>query len=361
MSRQSQRLNWSFTINNYVTEDGTVESFPDVLCSYLIEAHELGESGTPHIQGYCQLKVAMTLNQMKKFCPTAHFEVARGTPYQNYLYCAKGDQSHAEWTESKEEGPNYGKNASFLEWGLRPKAPINAHKKKARDTTYDQALAAPTVREGMEIVKKQKARDYCLHGDAIERHLKNAKSPTYASKFLLSDFNLPPLDLSKAVLINGPSNFGKTQWALAHFKNPLLVSHMDQLKRLGPDHDGIVFDDMSFDHWPPESVIHLLDMECERALHVRYGTVTIPAYTKKIFTSNKKNIFTKFDVDVEQFNAIARRYKEVVVSNCLFSVDTVFSAQLNAYQQMVGAHRPIPTIHLPPLDDPIPGEMDEVD
>jgi len=186
-----------------------------------------------------------------------------------------------------------------LEWGLRPKAPINAHKKKARDTTYDQALAAATVREGMEIVKKNKARDYCLHGEAIER--------------------------------------------------------------LGPDHDGIVFDDMSFDHWPPESVIHLLDMECERALHVRYGTVTIPAYTKKIFTSNKKNIFTKIDVEIEQFNAISRRYKDVVIDRCLFSVDTVFSAQLNAYQQMVGAHRPIPTLSLPPLDPSVSGEMDEVD
>lgn len=345
-----------------MSEDGEIESFPDALCSYLIEAHELGESGTPHIQGYCQLKVGMTLNQMKSFCPTAHFEVARGTPYQNFLYCAKGDQSHAEWTESKEQGPNYGKNASFLEWGVRPKPPINAHKKKPKDDTYEKALAAPTVREGMDIVKTHKARDYCLHGDAIERHLKNAKAPSYASKFLLSDFNQPPLDVSsKAIFLSGVSNSGKTQWALAHFKNPLLVSHMDQLKRLGPDHDGIVFDDMAFNHWPPESVIHLLDMECERALHVRYGTVTIPAYTKKIFTSNKKNIFTAIDVEVEQFNAIERRYKRVDIIRPLFSVDTIFTAQLNAYQQMVGAHRPIPTLSLPPLEPSEPGEMDELD
>lgn len=344
MARQSQRLCWSFTINNYVSDDGEEETFSDALCSYLIEAHEVGESGTPHIQGYCQLKTAMTLNQMKAICPTAHFEVARGTPYQNFLYCAKGEQSHAEWHELKEEGPNYGKNAEFLEWGPRPKAPVNAHKKKPKDTTYHEALAAPTVREGMAIIQAKQPRDFCLHAELLERSLKKAKvAPATASKFLITDFNRLPLDLSKSVLLTGLSGSGKTQWALAHFKNPLFVSHIDKLKILSPDHDGIVFDDMAFDHWPVESVIHLLDMDMEREIHLRYGNATIPAYTRKIFTTNKPNPFYKPDVDPDQKVAIERRYLRVEVKQPLFGVDTIMPQAINdAYAQMIGAHLPLP-------------------
>jgi len=254
----------------------------------------------------------------------------------------KGDQSHTEWIEFKELGPNYGKNAEFLEWGPPPKAPINAHKKKPADTTYNEALNAPYIREGLEIVKKRKARDYCLHGDSIERNLKKAKTVSYSSKFLMGDFNRPQMDLAKSLLFTGRSGTGKTQWALAHFKNPLFCSHIDKLKTLTPDHDGIVFDDMSFDHWPPESVIHLLDIEVEREIHIRYGTVTIPAYVPKIFTTNKLNPFYKFDADSEQIVAIERRYTRVSISTPLFGIYTIFDANTNsAFDAMVGAHRPI--------------------
>lgn len=385
MARQSQRLNWCFTINNYVSlpEDETLapevqESFPDHLCAYLIEAHEVGESGTVHLQGFCQLKTALTLNQLKHHCPSAHFEVAKGTPYQNFLYCAKGIQTHQEWIESKDEGPNYGKGADYLEWGQRPKAPINAHKKKPADNTYSEALAAPSVREGLEIVRKRKARDFCLHGAAIERNLKSARVQTYSSKYLPSDFDKELQPLSKATLIVGASGTGKTQYALAHFKNPLLVSHIDKLKTLNPDHDGIVFDDMSFTHWPPESVIHLLDSECEREIHVRYGTVTIPAGIRKIFTHNKKNPFYEFDVADEQKIAIERRYARCEITDFLYTpkYTTPMSMQRSVSDTLVGGHKhshvryPMPErfpIHadcapdVESEDDYVPGIMDEVD
>lgn len=374
MARQSQRLNWCFTINNYVTIDDATgevemrESLPDHLTSYMIEAHEMGESGTIHVQGFATLKTAMTLNQLKLICPTAHFEVARGTPYQNFLYCAKGVQTHAEWIELKDAGPNYGKGAEFLEWGQRPKAPINSHKKKPPDTTYSEALAAPSVREGMEIIKTRKARDFCWHGAAIERNLKAAKVQTYASKFLPTDFNQDLLSLEKSTLITGPSGTGKTQWALAHFKNPLLVSHVDKLKTLNPDHDGIVFDDMSFDHWPPESVIHLLDTEVEREIHVRYGTVTIPANIRKIFTHNKANPFYKFDTSNEQIVAIERRYVRHEVKDFLYMPRyvTPLNQQPSLHDRLVGM-RPTDPLKYPmperwPADDVyVPGPMDELD
>jgi len=114
------------------------------------------------------------------------------------------------------------------------------------------------------------------------------------------------------MVFSGKSGVGKTQFALAHFKNPLIVSHIDDLKRFDEEHDGIVFDDMDFLHWPRTAQIHILDTECDRSINVKYGTVTIPANTKKIFTTNQ---FSPFMQDDE---AIERRFKRHEFNNKIF-------------------------------------------
>jgi len=43
-----------------------------------------------------------------------------GTPIQCSNYCKKGEQPHDEWTIQGIEGPNFGLNAHFLEFGEIP-------------------------------------------------------------------------------------------------------------------------------------------------------------------------------------------------------------------------------------------------
>ncbi len=52
---------------------------------------EVGESGTPHLQGFIHLKNAMTLTAVKKRFGSDryHLEVAKGTDYEAWTYCAK--------------------------------------------------------------------------------------------------------------------------------------------------------------------------------------------------------------------------------------------------------------------------------
>jgi len=48
---------------------------------------EVGENGTPHLQGYVQLKKKMRMAQVKKFISSrAHLEVSRGSPEQASRY-----------------------------------------------------------------------------------------------------------------------------------------------------------------------------------------------------------------------------------------------------------------------------------
>jgi len=220
-----------------------------------------------------------------------------GKPHQAWAYSTKA--------ETRVEGP--------YEYG---ECPVNGQKKNTNEV-FSRALAAPTVSEGIAIVQAECARDYCLHGESIRRNIKASKVVIFTAKFKLTDFLIQPLILIKPVLLYGESNTGKTSFAVAHFKNPLVVSHIDKLKLLSPDNDAIVFDDMSFTHWPAEAVIHLLDIDFERDINVRYGTVTIPANTIKVFTHNNKNPFYKEEIQQVQIDAIERRFQRVHVQNSI--------------------------------------------
>lgn len=83
---------WCFTLNNYTDEDcETITKFCQFKGEYSIVGKELGENNTPHLQGYFRTTRAFTLNGLKKALgPRVHFEPARGTEEENFIYCSKG-------------------------------------------------------------------------------------------------------------------------------------------------------------------------------------------------------------------------------------------------------------------------------
>lgn len=93
---------------------------------------------------------------------------------------------------------------------------------------------------------------------------------------------------NKTLVIVGEAGVGKTTWAKKVMPKPLLfVSHLDDLRKFRPEyHKAILFDDVSINHLPITSQIHLVDQENPRSIHVRYGTVRIPSGVPKCFTCN---------------------------------------------------------------------------
>ena len=92
---------WCFTINNYVETDETwsysVGWEPG--CAYVVVGKEIGDSGTPHLQGYVYWKTVKSFNQMKELHDGAHWEPQRGTSTQAAEYCKK-DGDFFEWGEA---------------------------------------------------------------------------------------------------------------------------------------------------------------------------------------------------------------------------------------------------------------------
>lgn len=84
---------WIFTLNNYTESEraalGVTLSTTEV--RYAIYQCEIGVNGTPHLQGYIELRRSRRLGSMCRMLPRAHFELRLGTREQARAYCSKED------------------------------------------------------------------------------------------------------------------------------------------------------------------------------------------------------------------------------------------------------------------------------
>lgn len=83
---------WSFTFNNYIKSDmeNIIRIFSSNSSKYII-GEEIGESGTPHLQGYVEFtnKVRpLSLIAINKI----HWELSKGSAEDNYKYCSKDNK-----------------------------------------------------------------------------------------------------------------------------------------------------------------------------------------------------------------------------------------------------------------------------
>jgi len=85
---------WCFTLNNYNGSDlDNCRQFIEINCRYGIVGEEVGESGTPHLQGFINCRESYDLASLKiKLGSKFHFERARGTDSENRRYCSKDGQ-----------------------------------------------------------------------------------------------------------------------------------------------------------------------------------------------------------------------------------------------------------------------------
>ncbi len=82
---------WCFTLNNYTVAEGLRICEDETRFTYMVIGKEVGNNGTPHLQGYVYFKSAKTMTAIKRlFGDRLHLEVAKGNSQQNFEYCSKG-------------------------------------------------------------------------------------------------------------------------------------------------------------------------------------------------------------------------------------------------------------------------------
>jgi hypothetical protein len=272
---------WTWTLNNWTVEEKehimNLQVDPETShLRYLCFGEEVGESGTPHLQGYIELFKPMRKRALKRLLGTnrVHVEKARMNGETNRNYCAKLREEDETPNEVFYEIGELGRQGRRTDLeGIREMVRNGATDLEIADTHFAQ-----WVRYRASI--------------AAYRSLMNV--PVTTSNYSLATFPeswrqmADSMRWTKCPILWGPPGIGKTQLALAMVGRALLVSHIEDLKSFNPaNHDGIVFDDMSFTHMPISTQIHLVDLDFDRSIHCRYGNVIIPKGTKRIFTTNE--------------------------------------------------------------------------
>lgn len=182
----------------------------------------------------------------------------------------------------------------------------------SNNESYSRALAASSFEDAMEIIKQECPRDYVLEHTKIRNYFQIHFKPKFVSKFIIDDFTKDSIDWEQvgkrqSVVIYGPPGMGKSHYAIAHFENPLFTRHIDGLKQLSVEHDGIVLDEISLKKWPASSIKSLLDCELPSDIHCRHSCAHIPAGMRKIFCVNNWTDLIPETYDSVDYDAIVDR------------------------------------------------------
>lgn len=88
-TQANQCKKWCFTLNNYTKNEylDILDTLESKKIDYII-GEEIGEQGTPHLQGYIESPKKIRWTELK-LTNKIHWEVARGSRDKNIIYCSK--------------------------------------------------------------------------------------------------------------------------------------------------------------------------------------------------------------------------------------------------------------------------------
>lgn len=227
----SRFRNFVFTINNHTESVITRLNDQDALKSridYMCVATEVGERGTPHLQGYFETSGPMSFAAVKKFLVLTkeiHLESRRGTQQQAIEYCKKDEPQYATYNHVK----------TVYEWGL----PKSSSRRPVQGTNKILGFKDVLLTEGLQAVSNDPDCSFHL--------LKHAQA--YLS------INEAPRDSSlplKVLWFWGPTGTGKTRRAYHECTQADVIPYVKTSGgRWFDGYDGeshVIFDDMR-DNW----------------------------------------------------------------------------------------------------------------
>jgi hypothetical protein len=92
---------WCFTLNNWHKDEfDNISSIVPEFCDFAIIGSEVGESGTPHLQGFIEFKVKKRPKSVFDN-NRIHWEKAKGNRAQNIEYCSKESDVLLHWPKPK--------------------------------------------------------------------------------------------------------------------------------------------------------------------------------------------------------------------------------------------------------------------
>lgn len=217
----SRARHWCFTLNNYNDEEyaGLVAlgGKADTI-EYLVFGKEVGECGTPHLQGFVSFRTKTSFGGAKSLVGSrSHVERARGKPSQAAEYC-------------KKEG-------DFVEFGEVP---------KGSGTRTDLSSVVARVKSG------------ATKGEILEENpLLLARYPRFFSELFLT-FGVSRNWETQVFVYYGETGIGKTKRAFEEALNPYMHSGGVWFDGYDGESD-VIFDDFGGSEFKLTYLLKLLD------------------------------------------------------------------------------------------------------
>ncbi len=281
---------WVFVINNYNDEQ---EAFVKqwTLPEYLVVGKEVGDSGTPHLQGYCVFRNMMAADTLQRHLsskgawPGAWHKPARGGPAANLKYSSKENL--------------------IVEHG-QPPPDENAKGSKPKDSSLADYARAVRRRTGLHQLWEE-------HSSVMIRY--NGGCASMRAHY--AEQREKPLP--KIFIAWGATGTGKSRWAVDSFgRNPAEVYWVTPGygRMWWGGYDGqraCVIDDFTPDCLP----LHHFKLLCDRYAYRVEGKGTQTPFTSRFicFTSNvdPKKWYRTWEIDEADdvhWQAVQRRIKD---------------------------------------------------
>jgi len=239
-----------FTLNNYTDDEFML--IKELKYKYIVIGDEIGENGTPHLQGYVNFSSPISFNTIKKAMPRAHIETAKGNARQNYEYCSKQQLKYED--------------------GVRPEM----GKRKDLDTIkeYIQTTPNPNMRD--IILNHATSYQGIRTAEVLLKYLEPTRDPEH-----------PP----EILWYYGETGTGKTR--TAYEENPKAYFKETGNKWwCGYDqHECVIIDDMRFETFPWATLLRITDIypnqvetkNGNRQLTAKRIIITAPVHPLEMF------------------------------------------------------------------------------
>lgn len=257
---------FTFTCNNWTQDHKLL--IASLKTTHSIYGEEVGESGTPHLQGFYRLQSAATLSAQIKALPGFHLEVARN-PEAAILYCRKEGKVTETGTP-----PEQGKRSD-----LDAVADMVKNKRKLKEIAEEHPTTYMKFSKGIAALKHTLQDPY---------HHDDVRGEWYVG--------VPGAGKSRKVAADHPDAFRKAQnkWFDGYDGEETII--LDDLDKGGA------------------CLGHYLKIWGDRypcTGEIKGGTVHL-AHTKIIVTSNYR-VKELWPDDEQMVQAIKRRFKEIHV------------------------------------------------
>lgn len=197
----SRAKSWCFTLNNYTQADVDRLLGLGNRVSYLIFGREVGEQGTPHLQGFVQFATRQRMNQVVAIIGQCHLTVARNVN-ASIEYCKKDGNTDSIGTP-----------------------PLGGQGKRSDIDAFKEAVKAGTM--SLDQVREEHSEVYARHPRFVHEYMQQHAPPIPLEQHPLrqwqqdlnAQLNLPADSRTITFCVDPTGNAGKS-W-FAHYYSSL--------------------------------------------------------------------------------------------------------------------------------------------